>query len=81
MFVIVRSLKVVGKAGAYPSVAPLGAPLKGRLLALPTNIGVGLKGLPRTNTLAYYVTAVKSLKTLAPLWRFHKTFLGVIYVL
>jgi hypothetical protein len=31
-----------------------GAPLYGRLLASPTNIRLGLKGLPRTNTLAYY---------------------------
>jgi hypothetical protein len=29
-------LMVEGKAGAYPSVAPLGAPFKGRLLALAT---------------------------------------------
>ncbi len=30
-----------------------GAPLKGRLLASPTNIRLGWKFLPRTNTLAY----------------------------
>jgi hypothetical protein len=30
------------------------APLDGRLLALPTNIRLGKKGLPVTNTLAYY---------------------------
>ncbi len=31
-----------------------GAPLKGRLLASPTNIRLGWISLPRTNTLAYY---------------------------
>ncbi len=30
-----------------------GAPLYGRLLALPTNIRLGRKGLPGTNALAY----------------------------
>ena len=42
------------------------APLKGRLLASPTNIRLGWKGLLGTNTLAYdkntYITAVKSFK-------------------
>ncbi len=46
-----------------------GAPLKGRLLALPTNIRLGRKGLQRTNTLAYneksYLTAVNSFITFA----------------
>jgi len=37
----------VGKAGGYPSE-------NGRLLASPTNIRLGWKGLPRTNTLVYY---------------------------
>jgi hypothetical protein len=32
----------------------LAALLYGRLLALPTKIRVGWKGLPGTNTLAYY---------------------------
>jgi hypothetical protein len=31
-----------------------GASLNGRPLALPTNIRLGWRGLPRTNTLAYY---------------------------
>ncbi len=31
-----------------------GAPLKGRFLTSPTNIKLSRKGLPRTNTLAYY---------------------------
>jgi hypothetical protein len=31
-----------------------GAPLNGRLLALPTNTKLGWKGFPETNTLAYY---------------------------
>ncbi len=41
------SLMFAGKAGAYPRVEHL----KG---ALPTNIRLGWKGLPGTNTLAYY---------------------------
>ncbi len=32
-----------------------GGLLKGRLLASPTNIRLGWKGLPRANTLAYYI--------------------------
>jgi hypothetical protein len=32
-----------------------GAPLLGRLLALPTNIRLGWKGLSGTNTLTYWV--------------------------
>jgi hypothetical protein len=31
-----------------------GAPLEGRLLALKTNLRLDRKGLPGTNTLAYY---------------------------
>jgi hypothetical protein len=42
------------------------APLKGRLLALPTDIRLGWKGLPGINALAYYEksshTAVKVLE-------------------
>ncbi len=34
--------------GAYPREAPF------RPLALPANIRLGWKGLPETNTLAYY---------------------------
>jgi len=30
------------------------APLYSRLLNLPTNIGLGLKGMPEKNCLAYY---------------------------
>jgi len=43
-----------GKAGAYPIEAPLSVPLEGRLLASATNIRLGWRGLPGTNTLAYY---------------------------
>ncbi len=47
-----------------------GAPRKGRLLASPTNIRLGWKGLPGTNALAYYekalLTAIKSFITLGP---------------
>jgi hypothetical protein len=46
---------------AYLIQAPYGAPLLGRLLALPTIIRLGWKGLPWKNTLAYHkITAVKS---------------------
>ncbi len=31
-----------------------GAQLHGLLVALPTNIGLGWKGLPGTNSVAYY---------------------------
>ncbi len=41
------------KAGAYPSEAFSGHPFKDRLLALTTNIRLGLKGVQWTNTLAY----------------------------
>jgi hypothetical protein len=54
------SLILANKAGAYPSETLSGAPL----LALPTNIILGWKGLPGANTLAYYlkteIMAVKS---------------------
>ena len=49
---------------------PLRARRKGRLLTLLSNIRLGWKGLPRTNTLAYYenplITAVKSFIVQAP---------------
>jgi hypothetical protein len=38
------------KAGAYPSEVPF----RVGILALPTDIRLGCKGLPGTNTLAYY---------------------------
>jgi hypothetical protein len=48
----------------------LGALLQGRLLALPSNNRLGWKGLPVTNTLAFYenskITAIKRLITLGP---------------
>jgi hypothetical protein len=47
-----------------------GAPLLGRLLASPTTIRLGWKGLPGTNTLAYYgnpqITAAKNFIVQAP---------------
>ncbi len=47
-----------------------GAPLYGRLLALPTNTRLGWKGLPGTDTLAYYrnlsILAVISFMIQAP---------------
>jgi hypothetical protein len=42
------------KARAYPSEALSGVPLYTRLLALPINIRLSWKGLPGTNTPAYY---------------------------
>jgi hypothetical protein len=46
------------------------ASLLDRLLALPTNIRLGWKGFPQSNTLAYYenplITSVKSFIRLAP---------------
>jgi hypothetical protein len=45
---------VAGKAGAYPSEAPLFASLYGRLLALPKNIRPDWKNLQDTNNLALY---------------------------
>ncbi len=49
---------------------PSGAPLKGRLLALPTYNRLDWEGLPAGNTLAYHKnsqhTSVKSFITLAP---------------
>jgi hypothetical protein len=44
------SVMFAGKNGTYLSSAPLLV----RLLALPANITVGLKGLQGTNTLAYW---------------------------
>jgi hypothetical protein len=59
-----------GEAGAYPKVEHLKGALLGQAQALPANIRIGLKGLPGTNTLAYYenllITAVKSLIVHAP---------------
>ncbi len=49
------SLLFASKAKAYTSPNHLkGAPLYGRLLALPTNIRLDWKGLTGTNTIAYY---------------------------
>ncbi len=55
------------RPGAYPREEHVkGTSLKGRLLALPTNIRPGWNALPGTNTLAYYehsqITDVKVLK-------------------
>ncbi len=53
-----------------------GVPLQCRLLASPTKIRLGWKGLPRSNTLAYYenplITTVKSFIVQAPeCWAVH----------
>ena len=49
------SLMFAGKAGAYPRVEYLkDASLYCRLLVLTADIRLGWKGLPGTNTLAYY---------------------------
>ncbi len=43
-----------------------GAPLYGRLLALPTNNRLGWKGLSGANTVAYHLRRKKSFITWAP---------------
>ncbi len=59
-----------GKAWACPVKHISGTPLKGKLLALPTNIRLGWKSLPGTNTLAYYenpqITAILGFIVQAP---------------
>ncbi len=50
---------LVGKARIYP----IEEPFKGRLLALHTNITLGWRGLPGTNSLAYYVGGLDKGKT------------------
>jgi hypothetical protein len=52
------SLMFVGKARAYPSEVPFRCPTLGLALALPTNIRLGWKGLPGTNTLQKSVNYV-----------------------
>jgi hypothetical protein len=65
------SLMFAGKAEPTQVKKLLGAPL----LALPANIRLGWKGLPGTNTLAYYgnlkITAAKSFIIQAPVGWFH----------
>ncbi len=57
MFVPGKSLKpslmFVGNAGAEVSKKTV-PPIYGRYLAVPPNIRLSWKGLPGTNTLAYY---------------------------
>jgi hypothetical protein len=48
------SLMFAGEAEAYPSEALSAASFKSRLQALPTNIRLDMKGLPWTNSVAYY---------------------------
>jgi len=50
---IQSSIMFVSKVRVYPVKHLLGAPFYGRLLALPTDIRLGWKCLPGTNTLAY----------------------------
>jgi hypothetical protein len=70
----------VRKAGAYPNEEP-----KRRVgsMALPTNIRLGWKGLPRTNTLAFHehllIMDVNGFITLGPRNNVIKTFRSVIY--
>jgi hypothetical protein len=58
--------------------------LSGRLLASPTNISLGWKGLPGTNTQVYYenpkITAVKSFIVQAPGENPIKLFTDEIYI-
>ncbi len=64
------SLMFPSETGTSPSEVLSGALLQGRLLALFTNIRLGLKGMPGTSTLAYFpgatATEKKSFITLAP---------------
>jgi len=73
---------VASKAGAYQNNASFRC---FTLLALPTNIRLGWKGLAGTNTLAYYehlqITAVKSLITLTPGKGKHSLVLSLVLVL
>jgi len=59
----------------------LGAPLWGKTLALPTNIRLGRKGLPGTNTQASYenalITAIKTFIAQALGVNYFKTFYGL----
>ncbi len=59
-----------GKVEAHPRMEQLKVASLASAPALLTNIKLGLKGLSRTNTLAYYgqsqITDVKSLITLGP---------------
>ncbi len=48
------SLMISAKAGAYPREEHLEGASHGQALALPSIIRLGRKGLPGTNTLAYY---------------------------
>ena len=57
MFVPVKPFQhglFAGKAGSYLSEASFMCSTLGRLLTWPTNFRLGCKGLPGTNTLAYY---------------------------
>ncbi len=64
------SLMIAGKAGAYPRVEHLEDASLGWAPALPAIIRLGWKGLPETNTLAYYessqITDRKGFKILTP---------------
>jgi hypothetical protein len=58
------------RIGAYPRVEHLKGISLGKAPALPTNTGLGWKGLPETNTLVYYgnpkITAIISFMIKAP---------------
>jgi len=74
MFVSSKSfqpgLMFAGKARAYLNEAPFRCSTQGLLLYSPTKIRLGSKGLPWTNTLAYYenpyITAVKKFYSTGP---------------
>jgi hypothetical protein len=48
------SLIFASKANSAQGEHNSGAPLKGKLLALPANVRLGRKGLPGTNDVAYF---------------------------
>jgi hypothetical protein len=51
------------KARAYSSEAPFGYSILGQVLALPTNIRLGCKGLPRTNMLGFSNSNIADIKS------------------
>jgi hypothetical protein len=51
-----------------------GFPLQGKLLALPTNVGLGWKGVRGTNTLAYFTSLTARKKK-----KFHYNGTGGLY--
>ncbi len=73
------SLVLTSKAAAYSSEAPSGAPLLGRLHILPTNIGIGWKGLSQGNT-GSLGAFVQKFYNICPWAKYCKTFFKTIFI-